>query len=160
MPRLGSWLPSRKTVKELEEEYHDSDEDVPDETVFWNVPMSPRPGRDAVSTGTSSSESSEGRAPSIVNGHAPMPLPEAIQNSLSTNRSNSPSPTKFNPSRGVSVGAIPKDSSDPGRVHKTRAKSWNAALEELSEEARILTEALEAFAIEEGRSHEAKVQNS
>ena len=42
---------------------------------------------------------------------------------------------------------------------KTRAKSWNVALEELSEEAKILTEALEAFAIEEGRSHEAKVQS-
>ena len=42
---------------------------------------------------------------------------------------------------------------------KTRAKSWNAALEELSEEAKILTEALEAFAIEEGRSHNAKVQS-
>ncbi|KAH0538164.1 hypothetical protein FGG08_005222 [Glutinoglossum americanum] len=159
MPRRGSWQPSRKTVQELEEEYHDSDEDVPDETVFWNVPVSPRPGRDAISTGTSSSESSDGRAPSIANGHTPMPLPEAIQNSLPGNRSNSPSPSKSNSSRGVSVGAIPKDGSDPGRVHKTRAKSWTAALEELSEEAKILTEALHAFAIEEGRSHEAKVQN-
>ncbi|KAH0556615.1 hypothetical protein GP486_005552 [Trichoglossum hirsutum] len=152
MPRRGSWQPSRKTVKELEEEYHDSDEDVPDETVFWNVPMSPRPGRDTVSC----SGSPEGKVPSAVNGHTPMPLPEAIQNSLPRNRSNPPSPTKPNSTRGASVGAIRKDSSDSGRIHKTRAKSWNAALEELSEEAKILTEALEAFAIEESKSHRAK----
>jgi hypothetical protein len=159
MPRRGSWQPSRKTVEELEEEYHDSDEDVPDETVFWNVPMSPRPGRDALSAETPTSGSSEGGAPSIINGHTPMPLPEAIQNSLSKNRSNPPSPTKHSPPRGVSMGAIPKGTSDPGRAHKTRAKSWNAALEELSEEAKILTEALEAFAIEEGQSHRVKAQS-
>ncbi|KAI9782484.1 MAG: hypothetical protein M1839_004970 [Geoglossum umbratile] len=159
-PRRGSWQPSKKTVKELEDEYHDSDEDVPDETVFWNVPVSPCPGRDcALSTGTSMSESSEGRTSSITSGRTPMPLPEAIQNSLPRNRSVSRSPTKSSPLRGTSTSAIPIDNSDPRRVPKTRAKSWNAALEELSEEAKILTEALEAFAIEERRSHEAKVQS-
>jgi hypothetical protein len=158
VPRRRSWQPSKKTVKELEDEYHDSDEDVPDETIFWNVPVSPCPGRDyALSTGAS--EPSEGRTSSISSGRTPMPLPEAIQNSLPRNRSLSRSPTKSSPPRGISTSAVPADSPDRGRVPKTRAKSWNAALEELSEEAKILTEALEAFAIEEGRSHEAKVQS-
>ena len=39
----NSWQPRRKSVQELEAEYHDSDEDVPDEAALWNVPMSPRP---------------------------------------------------------------------------------------------------------------------
>ncbi|KAH0360282.1 hypothetical protein KCU84_g7184, partial [Aureobasidium melanogenum] len=35
-------LRPRKSVKELEAEYHDSDEEVPEDAVIWNVPISPR----------------------------------------------------------------------------------------------------------------------
>ncbi|KAK4992674.1 hypothetical protein LTR50_001009 [Elasticomyces elasticus] len=42
--RAQSWQPSRKkTVKELEAEYHDSDEELPEDAVIWNVPISPHP---------------------------------------------------------------------------------------------------------------------
>ncbi|KAF2221589.1 rab-GTPase-TBC domain-containing protein [Elsinoe ampelina] len=39
--RRKTWAPGRKTVKQLEDEYHDSDEDVPEDAVIWNVPISP-----------------------------------------------------------------------------------------------------------------------
>ncbi|KAL8961035.1 MAG: hypothetical protein Q9183_005368, partial [Haloplaca sp. 2 TL-2023] len=41
--RRGSWQPSRKSIKELEDEYNDEDEDLPDDASLWNVPLSPRP---------------------------------------------------------------------------------------------------------------------
>ncbi|KAI9884055.1 MAG: hypothetical protein M1823_004169 [Watsoniomyces obsoletus] len=43
--RRSSWQPNqhRKSVQELEAEYHDSDDDVPTDAIFWNVPISPRP---------------------------------------------------------------------------------------------------------------------
>lgn len=33
----------RKTAQELEDEYHDSDDELPDDAFMWNIPMSPRP---------------------------------------------------------------------------------------------------------------------
>ena len=43
-PNRSSWQPSRrKTTKELEDEYNDSDEDLPDDAIVHNVPLSPRP---------------------------------------------------------------------------------------------------------------------
>ena len=37
--RRSSWQPSRKSVKDLEAEYNDSDEDLPDDASLWNVPQ-------------------------------------------------------------------------------------------------------------------------
>ena len=39
--RRSSWQPQRKTIKELEDEYHDSDDELPDDASLWNVPVSP-----------------------------------------------------------------------------------------------------------------------
>jgi hypothetical protein len=40
-----SWQPGRKTVEQLEAEYNDDEDDeVPDEAILENVPMSPMPG--------------------------------------------------------------------------------------------------------------------
>lgn len=39
-----SWQrPPRKSAKELEDEYNDSDEDLPDDAIIWNIPLSARP---------------------------------------------------------------------------------------------------------------------
>lgn len=69
--RKSSWQRSRKSLKELEEEYHDSDEELPDDTSLWNVPISPRPLQDrASSRGTSP----DGRSP----GPRPLPLSHSV----------------------------------------------------------------------------------
>ena len=43
--RRKSWQPGRKSVKQLEAEYDDFDEEVPDEAILENVPISPMPGQ-------------------------------------------------------------------------------------------------------------------
>ena len=58
-PRMGSWNPRRKSVQELEAEYHDSDDDLPDETSLWNIPVSPRPPEERISPISSSRGSPE-----------------------------------------------------------------------------------------------------
>lgn len=44
LSRRTSWqnVP-RKTAEEIEKEYQDSDDDLPDDFIVWNVPLSPRP---------------------------------------------------------------------------------------------------------------------
>ena len=65
--RRGSWQPNRKTVKELEDEYNDLDEDLPEDASLWNVPLSPRPPTERTSI-------------SVVQSAAPSPLtsPERV----------------------------------------------------------------------------------
>ncbi|KAI9655690.1 MAG: hypothetical protein M1831_004842 [Alyxoria varia] len=43
IPRRGSAQAPRKTAKELEQEFHDSDDELPEDAVIMNVPLSPRP---------------------------------------------------------------------------------------------------------------------
>ena len=43
--RRQSWQPGRKSVKELEAECDDGDEEVPDDAVLENIPISPMPGQ-------------------------------------------------------------------------------------------------------------------
>ncbi|KAI9814855.1 MAG: hypothetical protein M1832_005657 [Thelocarpon impressellum] len=171
--RRSSWQPSRKSVQQLEEECHDSDEDVPDEAVIWNVPISPRPPRERSSSfashRSSSSASPERKSPlshSLASdsptvvlrpGRRPVDqLQRIVSGSLP------PSPTKHHASaqgmpRGASAGSFPLDSRQR-RVSSCRTKSWTAALSELSDEARVLTEALEAHASDVDRAHEGKLQ--
>ncbi|KZF26786.1 RabGAP/TBC [Xylona heveae TC161] len=137
--RRGSWQMNRKTIEELEEEYHDSDEDVPDDAVFWNVPISPRPLQErsisaAVSPGTS---------------------PPKDDSALSQNGTAPTSPAKPPLPRAATMGSIP----EPMPFSRPRIKSWTAALSDLSEEAKTLTVKLEARAEEEEREHEQQIQN-
>lgn len=57
--------------------------------------------------------------------------------------------------RGVSTGAMPDHFDFPSG----RAKSWNVVLSELSEEAKILTEAFESSASLAEQQHEEAVQS-
>ncbi|KAI9836505.1 MAG: hypothetical protein M1838_005016, partial [Thelocarpon superellum] len=170
--RRSSWQPSRKSVQQLEEECHDSDEDVPDEAVIWNVPISPRPPHErqssVVSAHTSASTSPERKSPlsrlvaeeggsfSSPLSHAQRPVDNfrrQISGSVPT------SPTQPHMPRGLSTTSFPPMDTIPKHVVNSRTKSWNAALSELSEEAKVLTEALEAHADKEERRHEERVQS-
>ncbi|KAI9796317.1 MAG: hypothetical protein M1833_006402 [Piccolia ochrophora] len=217
--RRSSWQPSRKSVQQLEEEYDDRDEEVPDDAVFWNVPISPRPLQDRAPRPScvteSSSTSPERRSPLSVmqsndvlspttlpanssfshpNGFVTTMSPHSLQHRVSqsdcaTNSSsisperksplhitqqndvlsptkppaNTPfshrkasaptSPVKPTLPRGASTGSFPIDRSKT-HLQNMRSTSWTVALSELSEETKTLTEALEAYADNEGRQHE------
>ncbi|KAK5143008.1 hypothetical protein LTR04_002038 [Oleoguttula sp. CCFEE 6159] len=136
--RRQSWQPGRKTVKELEAEYHDSDEDVPEDAVIWNVPISPLPPF----------ERTPPRSPPRRSPLAPFEMDSF------GNRGQRISPPG---ARLRSQNTSPQSSLRPNLVHSntiagvpgsrtssvSRTQSWTA---ELSEEARDLTQALEAHA--------------
>ena len=164
--RRGSWQPNRKTVKELEDEYNDLDEDLPEEASLWNVPLSPRPPMERTSISVArSAQTSPGTSPERANslgsprgddvsspfqplhnrraislGHVPLISPDSAKSAASVKPRYPP--------RGIPTGALPDRSHFTG----SRSKSWNVALSELSEEAQDLTEALEIHAgITEGQ---------
>lgn len=153
-----SWQPSQKSVKELEDEYDDLDEDLPEDASLWNVPLSPRPPLErASSTATNSSNVSPNTSPernsplrsplsNVQMAHeVSPPVSPATQTSEARRGSYGPMPSSAQkPSipRGSSIGSLPNHYYFP----KSRAKTWDAALSELSEEAKFLTEALENHA--------------
>jgi len=167
--RRGSWQPSRKTIKELEEEYHDSDEDLPDDASLWNVPISPRPPQERTISATASANASASTSPER---YPKSPLSSAVENGMCAIRPTASAPasshaqlssigsmpsSRFEPklSQDALVGPLP----DMNTFAKCRAKSWTAALSELSEEAKSLTEALEAYASITEEQREAQVQS-
>ena len=166
--RRNSWQPNRKTLKELEEEYHDSDEDLPDDASLWNVPLSPRPPHArasisaSASTNVSTSTSPErpaslgsSLANNVVKQRPPHTAPAASPASPGGLDRKPSSPTKPRLPRGASTSMVPDHFNFP----KSRTKSWTVALSELSEEAKSLTEALEAHAGVSERQLEDVVQN-
>lgn len=147
--RRGSINRPRKTAKEIEQEYHDSDEDLPDDASLWNVPLSPGLYR------TASSAASSANASASTSPERPSYLGTPA---LSSNRIKSPktAPIMAKPFTPVlySVPASPLTPRMPrtattGQIDtyafgKARAKSWSNVLSELSEEAVSLSEALDA----------------
>ena len=162
--RSCSWQPNRKTIKELEDEYHDSDEDLPDDASLWNVPMSPRPPHERAKSATSSANASPGSSPergdslssSLDKGMItirPQRSAPATQCRFGTPGSAPSSPLRPKLPHGASTGAM------PDFAPRARVKSWTLALSELSEEAKALTEALERHAEQAESVHEEKIQN-
>ncbi|KAH8815451.1 hypothetical protein F5884DRAFT_178988 [Xylogone sp. PMI_703] len=139
--RRLSWqsVKEKKTVLELEKECDEDDgDDVPDDCFLENVPISPRPPGERTPSAPASASTSPERNPkervrSIGNGTSPVPVE---QGSLKSPRASITSASSTN-------GQF------PFTEKKTRAKSWTAALSELSEETKALTEALEAHAEDE-----------
>ena len=172
--RRGSWQPSKKSVKELEDEYDDLDEDLPEEASLWNVPLSPRPCHERAPTSAANSThvsprtspersnplcSSANNNINVAKSQSPKPLPIISPKEASSDKFLSklpPSPSKLRYSRGVSTGDIPDNFYFP----KHRSKTWDVALSELSEEAKSLTEALESHAEASERQQEQTVQSS
>ncbi|KAK8218412.1 hypothetical protein IWZ00DRAFT_433389 [Phyllosticta capitalensis] len=146
--RRQSWQPGRKTVEELEAEYHDSDEDLPDDAVMWNVPMSPRPPHQRMSRSPSMSSVAESTISEKQHASAPSVLGEG-------SRTRSPSRSTTGSYAGSTHSSIPED----GELNICRTKSWTDAISDMSKEARELTEALEEFAGESEKQQEARIQS-
>lgn len=166
-----SWQPNQKSVQELEDEYDDLDEDLPEDASLWNVPLSPRPPLDrASSTATNSSNVSPNTSPernsplrsplsNVQMAHeVSPPMSPATQTNEARHGSYGPMPSsaqKPSSPQGSSIGFLPNNYYFP----KSRAKTWDAALSELSEEAKFLTEALESHASSLESQQNASSQN-
>ncbi|KAL7274845.1 hypothetical protein RUND412_002229 [Rhizina undulata] len=138
-PRRTSWQSHRKTVEELEEEY-DSDDDIPPDTIFYNVPVSPRSAR-ALSA---------------------APSPERKCMKLEANGTDTP-PLSRPPTRGGEVSTSPVlingEAIESRGQPELRSKSWSDAMSELGPEAKELSEALERHAdMEEERMLRKRVE--
>ncbi|MCJ1442314.1 MAG: hypothetical protein MMC23_002807 [Stictis urceolatum] len=152
--RSSNALPTkpRKTAKEIENEYNDSDEDLPDDASLWNVPMSPKMYRTASSAATSAnpSASTSPERPSKIGTPkaskttpvtTPRTAPVISKEFPPSFQTTPPTPHNFaRLSRGNTTGTMP----DTYAFGKGRAKSWNHALSDLSDEAKALSEALDA----------------
>ncbi|GFG03730.1 TBC domain-containing protein C23D3.03c [Aspergillus lentulus] len=150
--RKSSWQRSRKSLRELEEEYHDSDEELPDDTSLWNVPISPRPVQDrAPSRGTSP----DGRSP----GPLPLPLSHSVSDMTVLSSTGAKSPRGSRSGRQM----VRSSSAGPERgqisPRNPRIYSYNNMLSDLSEEAKIITQALEYHADERDRKRAENLQN-
>ena len=151
--RKGSWQPNRKTLKDLEDEYHDSDEELPEDASLWNVPISPRPAEErAPSRAASPSPDGRNSAP------RPLPLSHTVSD-LSVSKSPSGSPAHSRSNRQ----AVRSSSAGPERgqisPRNPRAYSYNNMMSDLSEEAKIITEALEFHADEKDRKRGDTLQS-
>ncbi|RKF61987.1 putative tbc domain protein [Erysiphe neolycopersici] len=126
----------RKTVKELERECDEDDgDDVPDDCFLENVPLSPRPSsqqslNNSKSTSTSPERPIIRKTKSFGNGTSAQP---AEQGELRSPRSST---TRKDSTRKLTTGDDPS---------KTRAMSWSAAMFDLSQETKKLTQALEEY---------------
>ncbi|QDS67469.1 hypothetical protein FKW77_000887 [Venturia effusa] len=153
-----SWQPGRKTVKELEAEFHDSDDELPEDAIIFNIPISPRPPNEREtlprrSSPPGSTSHSPVAAIQIKGLGIAMPNPDVAANMLKGPPPKSPRLSMV--ARSVSMTSIPEDCSLNLR---TAGRSWDNALSELSPEARALTQILETQAEKEEREREEKVQ--
>ncbi|SMQ52291.1 unnamed protein product [Zymoseptoria tritici ST99CH_3D1] len=166
LARSVSWQPGRKSVQELEAECNDEDEEVPDDAILENVPISPLPGQhlSAYKSPNVSATSllrsptpSPHRRPSYAGLHsANIPKGAKRPSAPPLNGQNRPtrSPKYGRPRmpHSATAGSFPAAE----RLHgKQRSRSWH---EHLNDEARELSQALEEHASRrptESKSHTA-----
>ncbi|KAI0600325.1 hypothetical protein F4775DRAFT_80703 [Biscogniauxia sp. FL1348] len=131
--RRTSWQSNRepRSVVDIEKECDDDDDDnIPDDLILDNVPLSPRPPAERPASRPVSASNSPERQPkervrSVGNGTPPVAVHRGSLRSPSWKSEPAVSP----PVKG-------------------RAKSWNAVISELSAEAKALTAKLEEHADE------------
>ncbi|KAL8795792.1 MAG: hypothetical protein Q9195_001844 [Heterodermia aff. obscurata] len=153
--RRGSWQPNRKTAQELEEEYDDTDEDLPEDASLWNVPLSPR-------TSTGEMKNFIGAGANIM----PMSMSPKRMSATEAGSPQLQSPVYSNSHTISPVIPVPalsridftaeyplenrRNVSTHSKTHNyskpnSRAKSWTVAMSELSQDAQNLTEALQGM---------------
>ncbi|KAI1390417.1 TBC domain-containing protein [Hypoxylon trugodes] len=143
-PRRSSWQLGRepKSAIDLEKECDDDDDNIPDDLILDNVPLSPRPPMERSpsrpnSTSTSPERRPKERVRSVGNG---TPAVAVAQGCLKSPTWKTDSMSSTDSLRSTSSSSL-----------KTRAKSWTAAISELSPEAKALTEKLEEHADEQNK---------
>lgn len=143
--RRQSWQDAkRKTVKEREAECDDEDDELPEDAVIWNIPISPRPAQE------------RSPAPS-TSGSPPQPSPAGSMISASPGPSSartSPAPT----SRIPQPPSPNSSSRNPSPPALERQRTWQDTYGSLDPDAKTMTEKLEEFQVEFERKQEIKRQ--
>lgn len=145
--RRQSWQDAkRKTVKEREAECDDEDDELPEDAVIWNIPISPRPAQE------------RSPAPS-TSGSPPQPSPAA--STLSRSPGPSSARTSPAPTSRISQPPSPNTSSrnpSPPALERQRTHTWEDTYGSLDPDAKTMTEKLEEFQVEFERKQEIKRQ--
>ena len=158
--RRESWASRRKSVKDLEDEYHDSDEELPEDTSLWNVPISPRPPQERAASRSNSPDNNDNNNNNNNVGPRPLPLDHSWaepsgqvspKSPIPNNRLSSASRNRRQQRRSNSAG--PERGQISPRIRNPRVISYNNMMSDLSEEARVITEALEFHASHTGEFH-------
>ncbi|KAF2854631.1 hypothetical protein T440DRAFT_416047 [Plenodomus tracheiphilus IPT5] len=145
--RRQSWQDTkRKTVKEREAECDDEDDELPEDAVIWNVPISPRPMQDRSPALSTSGDSPPQTSTDTSIGHA-----------SSAKTSPAPSVSRFSPQL-PSPNPASRDHSPGMHLARQQTHNWTETYSTLDADARKLTEALEEFQSESERMQEIKRQ--
>jgi hypothetical protein len=143
--RRQSWQDAkRKTVKEREAECDDEDDELPEDAVIWNIPISPRPAQER-----SPAPSTSGSPPQ------PSPIGSAASAAPSSTRT-SPAPRSRVP-QPPSPKQAPRTESPP-TLERQRTHTWQDTYGSLDPDAKTMTEKLEEFQVEYERKQEIKRQ--
>lgn len=143
--RRSSWQDAkRKTVKEREAECDDEDDELPEDAVIWNIPISPRPAQER-----SPAPSTSGSPPQVSPlGSTASAGPSSARTSPAPN-SRIPQPPSPNPSGRTE---------SPPSLERQRTHTWQDTYGSLDPDAKKLTEALEEFQMEFERKQEIERQ--
>lgn len=142
--RRQSWQDAkRKTVKEREAECDDEDDELPEDAVIWNIPISPRPVQE------------RSPAPSTT-GSPPQPSPIGSTASAASSARTSPAPTSRFP-QPPSPNTLGRNESPPA-LERQRTHTWQDTYGSLDPDAKTMTEKLEEFQVEFERKQEVQRQ--
>lgn len=154
--RRSSWQQlgrEPKSTIDLEKECDEEEDDnIPDDLILDNVPLSPRPPLERSASRPSSTSASPERRPkerirSVGNGTPPIAVHQGCLRSP-TWKAETGLSISTNMSTDADVDDSIRSSSSSSSSLKVRAKSWTAAISDLSPEAKALTEKLEEHADE------------
>lgn len=151
--RRQSWQPGKKSVKELEAEYDDLDEEVPAEAILENVPITPMPGQPRASRTPSPQRQpsytnlrnvkSAGAHSGLHSANVPRKAKRpSAPHSLPNGQVRSPRSPKH-PRPGMPHSATVSQFPPEPFGKKHRSKSWT---DDLNDEAKQLSAALEEYA--------------
>jgi len=128
---------TRKSTKEVEADYDDMDEDIPEDAMIWNVPLTPAPlASREPSPHHKSSQSS------LRSSNSPSAGETESARSARRPRSSLGSQHRIPLPRSATVATFGSEFHEPFSA-RDRTKSWQA---DLSDEARTVALALEAYA--------------
>lgn len=149
--RRQSWQDAkRKTVKEREAECDDEDDELPDDAVIWNVPISPRPLQDRSPALSTCADSPPQIATEAIGGG---------RRTSSAKASPAPSVSHCSP-RSLSPNPAGRNPSPSMHLARQQSHTWTETYSTLDADAKKLTEALEDFQSEFERKQEIQRQQS
>lgn len=154
--RRQSWqTANRKTAKEREAECDDEgDEDLPEDAIIWNVPISPRPVQDR-----SPAPSSCGSPPNTTVSPAPS-RPTSSRGHSQSKISPAPSVRRASSQPPPIPEGNKEGLSDSQSLSRQRTHAWQNTYTSLDADARKLTEALEEYQTEIEAQEEIKRQQT